>query len=159
MLLGLYFLMKLYCKDWTCAIQDCFSSSSCNDKPSPVACHTTLNFQPDASPRKSAICMFATSHAKQGASCMEQGLPLQELALAVHRVDLASHTGNCILAIRLCSNMLRYLQVIKFCLQHLHRFADSLPATVIQVWADFVGCASSLLQDVYRWYVLTWQLE
>lgn len=102
---------------------------------------------------------FATSHVEQGASDLQQELLLQELVLALFGINSAQQKRNCPVSMTGYSDMLRVLQVIKFWLQHLHRFAGSLPATVIQVWAKFVGCASSLLQEVYRRYVLTWQLE
>ncbi|KAK9862728.1 hypothetical protein WJX84_002231 [Apatococcus fuscideae] len=41
-------------------------------------------------------------------------------------------------------------QVMKFWLQHLHRFAHSLAAPVIQIWTEFIGRSSGWLQNLNR---------
>ncbi len=46
-----------------------------------------------------------------------------------------------------------YLQVIKFWMQHLHKLASALPATVLQHWSGFSQQASSWLSDAQDRYM------
>ncbi|KAK9841160.1 hypothetical protein WJX74_001202 [Apatococcus lobatus] len=77
--------------------------------------------------------------------------------LALHTDGLQQGILTCLLdaihremSLFLSSSSDQHIQVMKFWLQHLHRFAHSLAAPVIQIWTEFIGRSSGWLQNLNR---------